>query len=428
MTNIRTPVTRRAAYYGLALMTLLNFVNYIDRAVMPAVLYPVSQELHLNGTEEGLLLSAFLWVYFLTSPIFGPLGDRFSRTRLMAIGVGAWSLATAAGGMARTFTQMLVARGAVGVGEAGYATMSPALISDYFPKVQRGRAFSVFYTAIPVGTAAGMVLGGLIAAAHGWRWAFFMVGLPGVALAALTLTAPDPPRGVYDEGEGDSTVAVPLKQAIGALARNRLYVWTVAGYAAYTFALGGMYGWTPYFLQSVHHMDLESANLLVGVISMITGIVGTFAGGYLGDWLERRMRHGYLYLSGVSMVLAVPFAWLALSHADRTVLIVTLFLAEFLAFLSTGPINVVIVNAVPVSIRATAVAVSIFAIHLLGDAAAPALLGVMKDSIGLAKAVLIVPVAVALSGLIWTAAAWGLRGEERGERKEDGDTDRNKER
>src|SRR5436190_7226164 len=188
-------MNKRAAYYGLAVVTILNFLNYIDRYIIAAVLPRMRSELSLTNTQAGLLATAFLVAYFITSPIFGVLGDRVSRTRLMAVGVGAWSLATAATGIMRNFSQLMMARSFVGVGEAAYATISPALLSDYFPRSKRGRAFAVFYVAIPVGAAVGYLLGGLIEPALGWRAAFYVVGLPGIVVALLALTAPDPVRG-----------------------------------------------------------------------------------------------------------------------------------------------------------------------------------------------------------------------------------------
>src|SRR5215813_11168548 len=164
----------RAAYYGLAVVTLLNFLNYIDRLILAAVLPRMQSELGLTNAQAGLLATAFLVAYFITSPIFGVLGDHLSRTRLMAVGVSAWSVATAATGMMRTFSQLLATRSFVGIGEAAYATISPALLSDYFPRSQRGRAFAIFYVAIPVGAASGYLLGGLVEPALGWRAAFYV--------------------------------------------------------------------------------------------------------------------------------------------------------------------------------------------------------------------------------------------------------------
>ena len=402
----RSGLTRQAAAYGLGVMTLLNFVNYIDRYVLPAVAPRIKAELSLTDTEIGLIGSAFLFSYFLTSPIFGWLGDRLSRTKLMAVGVAIWSLATAGGGLARNLGQMLFARGSVGVGEASYAAISPALISDYYPPERRGRVFAIFYLAIPVGSAVGYLLGGAIEARFGWRAAFFAVGLPGLLLALLTLTASDPPRGINDTPAAARETSGSYAHSLLLLARNRDYVMAVAGYAAYTFAVGGMSFWVPMYLNRERGMSLDEANYLLGTVTVVAGIGGTFLGGYIADMVARRVRRAHLWVSGVSMVLALPFSWVAFTTHDATTFTVSLLLAEFMVFLSTGPINVVLVSVVPVAIRATAMAVSIFVIHLLGDAAAYPVIGAVSDRFGLSTAALIMPVVVALSALIWLIAAW----------------------
>jgi MFS family permease len=404
----RTPsfhLSRRAAQAGLALMTLLNFVNYIDRVVLMAVLPRIKAELALSDAQLGLLGSAFMVVYFLTSPIFGRLGDRLSRTRLIAAGVTVWSVATALAGVARNVGQLVAARATVGIGEASYATISPSLISDYFPLASRGRVFAIFYVAIPVGSAAGYVLGGLLERQFGWRAAFFAVGLPGLLLALLALAAPDPPRGLFEE-EKQQGSASTFAESLRLLAANRVYVLTVLGYAAYTFALGGLSYWIPSYLSRVRGMDLTSANLRIGMLTVVAGLIGTFAGGYLGDVLARRVRQAYLWVSGVSMLVGIPFAWVALTAETPVVYLSAFFAGEVLLFLSTGPINVVIVSVVPVTMRATAMAVSIFGIHLFGDAVSPWAIGEIADLSSLARAVLIVPLMIAVSGLIWAGTAW----------------------
>src|SRR5262245_53910036 len=277
-------LSRTAAYYGLAIVTLLNFLNYIDRWLLAAVAPRVKAELNLSDFQLGLLANAFLVAYFITSPIFGALGDRISRTRLMAAGVAAWSFATAATGVMRTFAQLVTARSFVGIGEAAYASISPELLSDYFPRTQRGRAFAVFYAAIPVGSAVGFLLGGALEKAFGWRAAFYGLGLPGIAMALLALTAPDPPRGSNDDDQSSTrkgTVAQPLT----AFAHNRAYVGTVLGYAAYTLALGGLGFWMATFLERVRGVELARADFIVGSVTVLAGLTGTFLGGYLGDWL-----------------------------------------------------------------------------------------------------------------------------------------------
>ena len=391
-------MTSRSAYYALTVVTLLNFLNYIDRYILAAVLPRVQSELGLTSAQAGLLAPAFLVAYFITSPIFGVLGDRFSRTRLMALGVAAWSLATAATGMMRSFGQMITARSFVGIGEAAYGTISPALLADYFPEAKRGRTFAVFYVAIPVGAAVGYLLGGLIEPALGWRAAFYVVGLPGVLLALLALTVADPPRGAMEKSV--SAVSEPLAATLRGFVRNRAYTGTVLGYTAYTFGLGGLAFWMPSYLERARGVDLTRANLLVAAVTVVAGLGGTFIGGYLGDFLSARMKHGQLWLCGLSSLAAIIPTWLALTVSSSPAYVIALFVAEFLLFLSTGPVNVVIVSVVAVGARAMAMAVSIFMIHVLGDAISPPIIGALADRTSLDRAVLIVPGSVALSAAI----------------------------
>ena len=399
---------RDAARFALGVVTILNFLNYIDRYILSAVLPRVKSELVLTDFQLGLLANIFLVSYFVASPLFGALGDRLSRPRLMSAGVTAWSMATAAAGFTANFVQLLIARAGVGIGEAAYATISPALLSDYFPRSQRGRAFAVFYVAIPVGSAAGFLLGGTLERVFGWRAAFYAVGLPGIALALLALRVPDPVRGATGEpspsgrgqGEGLSTA-----KTLSDLFRNKAYVGTVLGYAAYTFALGGLAFFMPTYFERVRNLELARADFIVGSVTVLAGLSGTFLGGYLGDWITARVQYGQLWLSGLSSIAAVVPAWLALTVASSPTYIVWFFLAEFLLFLSTGPVNVMIVNVVPPAARSRAMAVSIFTIHLFGDAISPPIIGWLADTHGLARAVLIVPVAIAISGFVWTSTA-----------------------
>jgi MFS family permease len=402
-------VQGRIAYYGLAIVTLLNFLNYVDRYVLVAVIPRLKRDLGISDFQVGLIGDAFLITYFVTSPLFGRLGDRRRRPTLIAIGVAVWSAATAAAGFARNFVQVMTARAAVGVGEAAYGTIAPTLLADYFPPSLRGRVFAMFYLAIPVGSAIGFLAGGFFEHLYGWRAAFFIVGGPGIVLALLALTLPDPPRGALDAG-GTAAAADDRSfvDALRALLRARVYVWAVLGYAAYTFAIGGISFWMSVYLERVRGLELAQADYLVGLVTVVAGIAGTFAGGFIADLLRKRVGQADLLVCGLSMGAAVPASWLAFALPDRTGYVAALFAAEFFVFLSTGPINVVLINSVPVLLRAQAMALSIFAIHLLGDAISPPIIGLMADRWGLALAVRIVPVAVAASALIWTVTALRL--------------------
>jgi len=321
-----------------------------------------------------------------------------------------WSLATVLSGLARTYAHLFAARALVGIGEAAYVAIAPALLADCFPLRERGRVFAVLNMAIPVGAALGYILGGLIGHHFGWRAAFFLCGGPGLVLAAAVLWLPDPPRGAQEGGA--RARATPERSGVGGavqvyleLLRRGPYLLQVLGYAAYTFALGGLGFWMPTFLQKVRGIPADQATTGFGAIVVLTGFFGTLAGGWLGDYCEKRWSHGYLWFCGWVTLLAVPFAVLALTGATPAVYYPAIVLAELLLFTSTGPINAAIANSVSPLERASAIALSMSAIHLLGDVPSPPLIGHLADGGSLAHAVLIVPLTLAVGAVIWLIAA-----------------------
>src|SRR5215813_7473716 len=291
---------------ALLVLTLINMFNYIDRYVVPPLFESLRKEPAMGNPSDaqlGWLMTAFLLVYMVFSPLFGTLGDRMSRMRLIAFGVALWSCATTIGGFVGSFAMLFAARAMVGVGEAAYGPISPAVLADYHAPKTRGRIMSIFYCAIPIGSALGYVLGGLVDAHFGWRAAFFVAGVPGLLLSLLVLTVRDPPRGVLDDAPVESTHGVStfagLRQAYATLLRNRLYVLTCAGFAAYTFALGGIAAWLPSFFERVRGVSHAQAATVPGAIVVVTGFVGTFAGGWLADrWLVTN-RQAYWWISGI---------------------------------------------------------------------------------------------------------------------------------
>jgi MFS family permease len=428
----------RSASFGLAVLSFINLFSYLDRYIVSALIESLKHSnLGLSDANLGSLMSGFLVVYTLTAPIFGALGDRRSRPRLIALGVACWSFATALSGFAGSYLTLLAARASVGVGEAAYVTIAPSLLSDYFPVRQRGRVMAIFFCAIPVGSALGYVVGGLVDKHYGWRAAFFVAGVPGLLLAALCLLLRDPPRGVQDADAAQADAAhadaagaahpdaanaatavkpAPANSApenlrkdtwaaYGRLMHNKPYVLTILGYAAYTFAVGGLAYWMPAFLERARGMPRSEATVSFGTIVVITGFVGTFAGGWLGDYCAKYSRQAYLWLSAIATFVAAPFVWMALTTNSHTLYLVCMVWAQLCLFLSTGPINAAIVNLVLATERATAIALGVFAIHLLGDALSPFLIGELSDVSSLAQAVKIVPVAVAIGGCIWIWAA-----------------------
>jgi MFS family permease len=403
----------RSASFGLAVLSVINLFSYLDRYVVAALAESLKHsELALSDANLGSLMSGFLVVYTLTAPIFGALGDRRSRPRLIALGVACWSFATALSGFAGSYLSLLAARASVGVGEAAYVTIAPSLLSDYFPVRQRARVMGIFFCAIPVGSALGYVVGGLVDKHYGWRSAFFVAGVPGLLLAALCLLLRDPPRGAQDPGAApaptaakSSTIVKDTWAAYGRLMHNKPYALTVVAYAAYTFALGGLAFWMPAFLERVRGVPRSEATVSFGTIVVITGFIGTFVGGWLGDYCAKYSRQAYLWLSAIATFVAAPCVWMALTTASHALYLWWMVAAQLLLFLSTGPINAAIINLVSATERATAIALSVFAIHVLGDVPSPFLIGALSDASSLAQAIKIVPFAVLIGGGVWVWAA-----------------------
>jgi MFS family permease len=401
---------RRAAAYALAVLAFINLFNYLDRWIMAALVESLRLDLHLSDTELGFIGSGFIIIYTLMSPVFGALGDRRARPPLIALGVTIWSIATTLAGFARGFTSLFIARSTVGVGEAAYGTIAPALLADAFPFEKRGRVLGLFFAAIPVGSAAGYIIGGLVDQHFGWRAAFWIAGAPGLLLAMLLVGVKDPPRGAHDVEERRPGMAgqarAPLLHAYRGLLRNSQFILAAIGYGAYTFALGGLAYWMPAFLERVRGMPRAEATVTFGAIAFCTGLVGTFAGGWLGDFFLRRSRQSYLWVSGISTLLAAPITFVALTNPNRSVYLPAIVAAEVLIFISTGPVNSAIINAVAPSERATALGLSVLVMHLLGDVPATPVIGSLSDATSLDRAFLIVPVAIVIAGVIWCTAAW----------------------
>ncbi|HEY3221509.1 MAG TPA: MFS transporter [Gemmatimonadales bacterium] len=403
----------RTARVGLVVLTLINLFNYLDRWIVAALAESMKHsELQLSDTQLGSLMTGFIIVYMLAAPLFGSLGDTRGRTRLIALGVGVWSLATAAAGFAWSYASLFAARAAVGIGEAAYGTISPALLADYFPRERRGRVFAIFFAAIPIGSALGYVVGGLMDYYFGWRPAFWVAGLPGLVLALLAWRLYEPPRGAQEPesaglaGAHGLSLGHATRAAYAALLRNRPYMVTVLGYAAYTFAIGALAFWMPAFLERVRGIPKAQATVQFGAIVVVTGFLGTYGGGWVGDRLLRVSKQAYMWLSGGVTLVAAPLTFVALAGSSPALYWPAIVVAELCLFASTGPVNSAIVNAVSPHMRATAVALSIFTIHILGDVPSPALVGAISDAHSLAQAVLIIPVAIVVSGVIWTYAAW----------------------
>jgi MFS family permease len=388
---------------ALAVLTGLNFLNYLDRFVPAAVMPAIITALHLTDSQAGSLSTLFILSYSVVSPGAGWLADRRPRFQLAAIGVLVWSAATFGSGLAPTFLALALARALTGVGEASYVVITPSLVSDYYPPSRRGRALSIFYAAIPVGSALGYVLGGAINARFGWRWAFFLAGAPGAALAIVLFLLRDPPRGAMD---GAPAPASP--PSMGALKAIPSFLFNTLGQIIYTFVVGGLATWMPTYFVRVRHLPLASADLMFGGVLAAAGLVGTLIGGRVGDRMAAARPAGHFLLSGVSLVLSVPFAIAAVTAPQPAIFWPSMFVALTLMFLTTGPLNAAMANVLPAQLRGWGFAVNTMAIHLLGDASSPYLIGLASDRMGLALPVLVTLTLPAAAGLVLLAGRGAL--------------------
>lgn len=399
------------------LLTGLNLFNYVDRYVVNAVNPRIQDAFTLSDARAGWVVSAFMLGYFVTSPLFGALGDRWARRGLIALGVFVWSLATAASGFAAGFLSLIAARIFVGVGEASYATLSPTIIDDLSGPAQKNRFLAIFYAAIPVGSALGYVLGGQIEHMFGWRAAFYVAGAPGLALAVLCLLIDEPARTSTASAHHASFLS-----SVGKLLAIPMYRFAVLGYIAYTFALGAFAAWAPKYLDSRLGLPLHVADHWLGVILALTGFAGTALGGWLGD----RWRGGggdrtraSLQVCAIFTALAAPFALLTLLAGSPTLFFASIGVTEFFLFVSTAPVNAALLGSVPASLRASGMAMSIFAIHLFGDLISPPMVGSISDLVrggadphadaghSLQTAMFLLPAMIALGAALWWLGSRG---------------------
>jgi MFS transporter, Spinster family, sphingosine-1-phosphate transporter len=381
-------------YTALILLTALNLLNYVDRSVLFAVQPLVQSEFALSNVQIGYLTSAFLLFYMVAAPFVGPLADRYSRKIIIVLGAIFWSALTLLTAVTHNYTELLIRHTLVGIGEATFVTIAPTFVADMFPENKRGRILGVFYLAIPVGTAAGYLLGGNLGAHHGWRTPFYVAAVPGFLLALSVLFLREPERGQFDTAR-----ETPQRGTLRGLARNPAFWTATLGMAAMTFALGGIQVWMPTFLSRARGYSLESANFTFGIIIVIDGILASLAGGWLGDYLLPRMKSTYYFVSAASMALGVPVMIVALFVKGRA-MIPAIALAAFLLLFNTAPLNAAVINSVGAHIRVTALAVNIFMIHLLGDVPSPTMMGWVADRRSLQAAFVLPVIAMIVSSAI----------------------------
>jgi predicted MFS family arabinose efflux permease len=367
------------ATLALVLLTIINFLNYIDRYLLAGELPLVSagvtdHGVHPTDAQMGALTFWFFIAYMIAAPLTGWLGDRFPRKPLIVTGVLFWSACNFFTGSVHSYFALNLRHAALGIGEASFGIFAPALLADFYPEKDRNRILSIFYLAIPVGAALGYLAGGMIGEKFGWATPFLWSAIPGLLMALLVLFCMREPV----RGASETIKATVDRSTVRGLARNPAYLYATIGMAMTVFSLGGISAWVPTFFHRDGGYAVGHASFLVGAITAVTGILGTGIGGWIAQlWLRRNHRALYL-VSAWSALLAVPPALLAF-FGPRWAMLPGIALAEFCIFLGTGPLNAAITNSVSAVVRSSAIAVELFLIHALGDAPSPWLIGRVSD-------------------------------------------------
>ncbi|HEY0264975.1 MAG TPA: MFS transporter [Granulicella sp.] len=380
--NSQTKGQIAGATTALVLLTALNFLNYIDRYILPGVQEMVKHEFSVSDERIGALTFWFMMAYVLASPITGWVGDRFPRKPLIVGAVLFCSGINFFTATVHSFDTLMLRHAALGIGEACFGIYGPVLLADFYPDHHRNRVLTIFNVALPVGAALGYLVGGMVGGSYGWRMPFYVSAVPGLLLALLIFFFLREP----ERGASDTEKPKLERNAVLGLAKNGGYLTAVLGLAAITFSLGGISWWMPSYLQRMGGMSPGRAGFVMGAVTVVTGLTGTAIGGWLAQrWL--RTNHRALYLVPAwSALLAIPPGLLCF-FGPKSMILPMLALAQFFIFLGTGPLNAATVNSVSSSVRATALAGQLFFIHVLGDAPSPRIIGLVSDrsnlSIGL---------------------------------------------
>ena len=385
---------------ALFLLLAINLFNYIDRQVLAALEPDIRATFFASDdvnamTKTGLLGVAFFVTYMVSAPILGLLADRISRWLIIGVAVTLWSIASGGSGLAATFSILFITRIFVGIGEGGYGPAAPTILSDLFPIERRGRIMAIFCAAIPVGSALGYVIGGLVGAHLGWRWAFYLVTPPGLLLGLLCFWQRDPRvTGGHLTQKSRRSIRDYLN-----LFRTRSYLINCIAQTLMTFVTGGLGFWVPAYLR-YRNQSSEVGMTIFGLITVVAGLVSTLLGGIIADRLRPRFPGSYFWVSGIGMLIACPIFIVAL-YIPFPAAWVAMFLAIFFLFLNTGPSNTALANVSLPAVRATAFAVNIFVIHAFGDVQAFWLLGYIGGHTNMHVAFLFVSGIILASGVVW---------------------------
>lgn len=368
----------------LTLLTLTYFFSYMDRQILAILQELIKRDLELSDTQLGLLSGLAFAVFYATLGIpVARLADRVNRRNIVALSLAAWSVMTAAGGLAHNFAQLLLARIGVGIGEAGSSPPSHSIIADLYPPHERAGAMGVYSLGVVLGAALGTTIGGLVASAFGWRVAMFVIGLPGVVLAVLVwLFVVEPRRGLADAAHAAPADMPGIGAGFASIWRSAPAVHLVAAVTLTSMIGYGLTAWGPSYMQRSLGISVRDIALFVALPAGAMGVISAVGGGRLADWLAKR--HG-LHLQSTMVaalkLLALPFLFV-FYLADSVMLAVgAYFVSVLFANSYLGPTFALIQGLAPLQLRALWAAITLLVINLIGLGAGPTLVGVISDAL-----------------------------------------------
>lgn len=351
----------------LAVLALINFVNFADRQVLNPLVPLLRQHFGVSDTWLGSLPMVLLVILALASIPSGYLADRFNEPKIIAAGVLFWSLAAISSGLAPTFFFLFVARGLVGIGEAAYAPAAQSLISDSFPKDNRAMAQAVFASGMILGGVSGLALGGIMGARHGWQHAFIIVGVLGIIPGLSALKIKEPPRRPRSE-----------VVSFWELLRVPAFVAMIAAGICITFSGVSFVVWGIDYAMNYKNFSLKEAALSLAIIALLSSVLGALSGGYFADRLQRRLKYGRILVISCAFLIATPFLLLAIQSDEKWIVLSGFFVAMYFMSWYHGPTTAVLHDLTPQRAHATAIGVYMFATQLLG-ALGPLLIGRISD-------------------------------------------------
>lgn len=352
----------------LAVLALINFVNFADRQAVPPLVPLLRDAFQLSSTQISYLQGVLEFVLAAGSVPFGFLADRFNRSRIIAGGVILWSCATIATGHVHSFAMLLFARGLVGVGEAAYAPAAQSMISGAFPSESRARAQALFAVGMLAGGTVGQALGGFVGQWLGWRAAFYVIGIPGLLLSLAVLHLEEPPRGPRSE-------VVP----IGRLLRVPAYLAMVVSGILVTFASVAFITWGTDFVVRYKDFSLKEAGLSLGPALLVAALCGVLSGGAIADFLHKRFSFGRILTVSCGFLVAAPFVLWAISTEEKLTVLIAFFVAGFFMSWYHGPVTAVIHDMMPRRAHATSIGVYMFATQMFGGILGPYVVGKLDD-------------------------------------------------